>query len=273
MAIEFPEAATISSQMKSCLPGRKFARVEIKPTAANVIKWGFSNLDKVDISGEQIEDIHHYGDEIHIRFGSRHLMFGDLIGRLLYHAPGVDIHPKAKIVFHLDDGAAFSYLVSLYGYARVLTTREEIEKFIREQGISPFDPAFSPEYMAKVFSEPKRKIAKQNNIYGIEYKAGGICNGYWQDVLFKSGVLPSRKTATLKDADFEKMHHFSVEIIKAATNLNGHFDELDFWGQPGGYTRILGKHSKDQPCPQCGSAITAKNLLGSTSYYCLNCQH
>ncbi len=273
MAIEFPEAYTIASQMKTSLVGRRFARVEIRPSAANVIKWGFSNLDKVDIAGEEISGVLHYGDEIHIQMGDQHLMFGDLIGRLLYHAPGQQVHPKARIIFYLDDGAAFSYLISLYGYARVLTTRDEIDRFIREQGISPLDPAFSPAYMAKVFSESKRKIAKQNNIYGIQYKAGGIGNGYWQDVLFKAGVLPIRKSASLTDADFEKLHRSSVDVISAATAAHGHFDELDFFDQPGGYRRILGKHSKDQPCPQCGGAITTKNLLGSTSYYCQNCQH
>jgi formamidopyrimidine-DNA glycosylase len=273
MAIEFPEASTIASQMKDRLLGRTFARVEIRPSAANVIKWGFSNLDKVDIVGKEITGILHYGDEIHIQMWDWHLMFGDLIGKLLYHAPGQEIDPKARIVFHLDDGAAFSYLVSLYGYARVLTTPEEIEKFIREQGISPLDEAFTPEYMANVFSESKRKIAKQNNIYGIQYKAGGICNGYWQDVLFKAGVLPTRKSASLTEDDFVKMHHASVEVISEATEAHGHFDEVDFLEQPGGYRRILGKHSKDQPCPRCGGPITVKNLLGSTSYYCLNCQH
>jgi len=273
MAIEFPEAYTIASQMKDRILGRTFTRVEIKPSASNVIKWGFSNLDQVDISGKKITGVLHCGDEIHIQMGNWHLMFGDLIGKLLYHAPGQDVHPKAKIVFHLDDNSAFSYHVSLYGYARALTTREEIDKFIREQGISPLDEAFTPEYLARVFSESKRKIAKQNNIYGIQYKAGGICNGYWQDVLYSAGVLPTRKSASLTEEDFVKMHRASVEIISAATKARGHFDEVDFFEQPGGYRRILGKHSKDQPCPRCGGEITVKNLLGSTSYYCLNCQH
>jgi formamidopyrimidine-DNA glycosylase len=273
MAIEFPEAFTITSQMKTCLLGRTFSRVDIRPSAETVIKWGFSNLDKVDINGRLITDILHYGDEIHIQMGDWHLMFGDLIGKLLYHAPGTEIHPKARIVFHLDDGAAFSYLVSLYGYDRALTTRGEIEKFIREQGVSPLGEDFTPEYMARIFSEPKRKIAKQNNIYGIQYKAGGICNGYWQDVLFKAGVMPTRKSVSLTEEDFDKMHRYSVEIISAATRAGGHFDEVDFFGQAGGYIRTLGKHSKDLPCPQCGGPITSKNLLGSTSYYCMNCQH
>ena len=57
MAIEFPEAYTIASQMKTSLVGRRFARVEIRPSAANVIKWGFSNLDKVDIAGEEISGV------------------------------------------------------------------------------------------------------------------------------------------------------------------------------------------------------------------------
>lgn len=93
MAIEFPEAYTIYEQMKTVLLGRTIQRVEISNPKSSVFRWGFSNLDKVDIQGEQI----------HLHLKERHLMFGDLIGKLLYHPAGNSPSPMAKILFHLDN--------------------------------------------------------------------------------------------------------------------------------------------------------------------------
>jgi formamidopyrimidine-DNA glycosylase len=272
LAIEFPEAFTICEQMKTVLPGRTIHRVEIADPNSSVFRWGFSNLDKVDIQGERINQITQHGDQVHIHFVDRHLMFGDLIGKLLYHPVGSDLPPKAKILFHLDDGAAFSYSVSLYGYASAVSL-DKAEAFIKETGLSPLDPQFTPDYLGKVFSESKRRIAKQQNVYGIQYKAAGVGNGYWHDILFLAGVLPARKSKDLTSHDLEQLHHHTVQVIRGATAAHGSADELDFFGNPGGYRRIMGRQIKDKPCPRCGNPITAKNLLGSTSYYCTSCQH
>jgi formamidopyrimidine-DNA glycosylase len=62
------------------------------------------------------------------------------------------------------------------------------------------------------------------------------------------------------------------QVLSDALAARGSLDEVDFFGVPGGFRRILGAHAKGKPCPKCGLPIQVKNLLGSAAYYCENCQ-
>ena len=271
MAIEYPEAYHIAQQMTQTLVGRRIRQVILRDVSASVFRWGFVNLHKVDVTRQSILTIEQHGDEIYLHLDGLNLRFGAMIGKLLYHVPGERPAVKAQVAFLLDDGAAFTYNPSLYGYCQARTDGE-IEACRMAAGISPFDPAFTPEYLARAFAEPKRKIAKQMNVDLVQYKAAGVGNGYWMDILFLSGVHPERKSSAIGSTEFEQLHAQTVKVIRDALEARGSIDEVDFFGAPGGYRRILGAHAKGQPCPRCGQPIQAKSLLGSTAYFCVNCQ-
>jgi formamidopyrimidine-DNA glycosylase len=271
MAIEYPEALKIAEQMSTTILGRRIVEVSIRDLTATAFRWGFSNLDKVDVADHIIESVTHHGDSMVLRLGDLNLYFGELIGRLLYHAPGEKATPKACVKFHLDDGACFTFNPTLYGWARALDN-EQLDDWITAAGISPFDPAFTPDYLGLAFAEPKRRIAKQMNVIGVKYKAGGMGNGYWQEVLYLSGISPARRASDLTASDLERLHGYTLKVLNEAIAAGGSEDEVDFFGRPGAYVRKIGKHLRGAPCPVCGSTIVAKNLLGSTSYICPGCQ-
>lgn len=271
MAIEFPEALKISGQMKDVLVGRKISKIEIRDINSSVFRWGFVNLQDVDLTGRVINSISHHGDDIFIHMDGMNLRFGAMIGKLLYHKIGESIPKKAQVTFNLDDGCSFTYNPSLYGWAQGLTD-EQMEKCIKAGGLSPLDSLFTYEYLSKAFAEPKRKIVKQMNVDFVEYKAAGVGNGYWHDILFLSGVHPERKTSDVTMDEVERLWSNIIKVIKQAVDAGGSVDEVDLFGHPGGYKRILGKHSKDMTCPVCGTKIETKNVLGSASYYCPACQ-
>jgi formamidopyrimidine-DNA glycosylase len=271
MAIEYPESYFIAEQMMQTLVGRRLVQVSIRDASASVFRWGFVNLHKVDIIGQHIRTIEQQGDEIYLRMEGLNLRFGAMIGKLLYHAPGEKPAPKAQVTFILDNGAAFTYNPTLYGFCQARSD-DEIEACRKAAGLSPFDPAFTPEYLARAFAETKRKIAKQMNVDFVQYKAAGVGNGYWMDVLFLSQVHPQRKSSEITMEEFVRLQANTLQVLSGALAARGSLDEMDFFGVPGGYRRILGAHSKGQPCPNCGQPIQAKSLLGSTAYFCSNCQ-
>ena len=203
--------------------------------------------------------------------GDLNLRFGAMIGKLLYHAASEKPALKAQVAIYLDDGATFTYNPTLYGYCQARPD-DEIEACRRAAGISPFDPAFTPGYLANAFAEPKRKIAKQMNLDYVKFKAAGIGNGYWMDVLYRSGVHPQRKALDITPDEIDRLHANTLRVLDESLNARGSVDEVDFFGKPGGYRRILGAHAKGQPCPKCGQPIQAKSLLGSAAYFCVNCQ-
>lgn len=271
MAIEYPESTIIAGQMRQVLPGRTLARVDIRDAASTVFRWGFSNLDQVNIVGERITRICQFGDYIFVEMETHALTFGDMIGKILYHRPGEKRPPKAAITLELDDGAAFSYNPSLYGYCKAFTPKE-LAAFVPHTWVQPLDEAFTPDYLARAFAEPERKIAKQMNVFNVKYKAAGVGNGYWQEVLFLCGVHPQRKARDITPAEIERLHACTLQVLRAALEENGSAEEKDFFNASGGYVRTMGGRLKGRPCPVCGEPIQGKNILGANVYFCAKCQ-
>jgi formamidopyrimidine-DNA glycosylase len=63
-----------------------------------------------------------------------------------------------------------------------------------------------------------------------------------------------------------------VQTLRAAVEAGGRTSELDLFGRPGGYARILDSASAGQPCPVCGAAIEKIQFMGGASYFCPSCQ-
>lgn len=271
MAIEYPEATIIVRQMRDVLPGRKVKTVHIKDENSSVVKWGFVNLHKVDITGERVNAVSQFGDYIFIEMDRHMLMFGDMIGKILYHRSGEDRLPKSAVVVELDDGAGFSYNPSLYGFCSAIEP-EAKAKHAKAAWVQWHDAAFTPDYLARVWADPMRKIAKQMNVFNVEYKVAGIGNGYWQEILYLAGVHPQRKAKDITRAEIDKLYGFSRQVIANALDKHGSEDEMDFYGARGGYTRVMGGKLKGQPCPKCGTLIEGKSILGANVYFCPGCQ-
>ena len=52
----------------------------------------------------------------------------------------------------------------------------------------------------------------------------------------------------------------------------GRDGEIDLFGQPGGYRRILSSETAGKPCPECETPIEKIQYLGGASYFCPKCQ-
>jgi formamidopyrimidine-DNA glycosylase len=109
-------------------------------------------------------------------------------------------------------------------------------------------------------------------IQGLYDYLSGLQNGYFQDILFCAGILPSRKISGLSEQEKKKLHHCIVSVIKEAVELGGNSEDVDIYNTPGHYQRKMGSHLKGKPCKTCGTTIQSVNLLGSLSHYCPGCQ-
>ena len=271
MGIEYPESTVISGQMRQVLPERTITGVAIRDANAVVFRWGFSNLNQIDLRGSQINHIRQFGDTIFVELGPYALVFSDMIGKILYHRPTEKRPPKAAITLELDDGAAISYNPSLYGYCKALTPAETAA-FAPATWVQPLDDAFTADYLGRAFAEPERKIAKQMNVFNVAYKAAGVGNGYWQEILFLSGVRPERKARDITPEEIGKLHANTRQVMRSAIEKGGSAEEKDFFNASGGYVRRMGGRLKGQPCSVCGETIQGKHIMGANVYFCPHCQ-
>src|ERR1035437_9573008 len=103
----------------------------------------------------------------------------------------------------------------------------------------------------------------------------GVGNIYADESLFRAGIRPRRRAASLTRAELGKLHVALQAVLREAIKLGGSSvnDYVDAEGQEGFFQlrhRVYGREGK--PCLVCGAAIKRVIIAGRSSHYCSNCQ-
>jgi formamidopyrimidine-DNA glycosylase len=103
----------------------------------------------------------------------------------------------------------------------------------------------------------------------------GVGNIYADESLFRAGIRPRRRAATLTRDQLGKLHRFVQEVLREAIALGGSSisDYVDADGEEGFFQlqhRVYGREA--EPCLVCKTAIKRIVLLGRSSHYCPKCQ-
>ncbi len=103
----------------------------------------------------------------------------------------------------------------------------------------------------------------------------GVGNIYADEALFRAGIRPRRRAATITQAQFRKLHASVQEVLREAIALGGSSisDYVDADGEEGLFQlkhRVYGREG--EPCLICRTAIKRVVLNGRSSHYCPKCQ-
>jgi formamidopyrimidine-DNA glycosylase len=103
----------------------------------------------------------------------------------------------------------------------------------------------------------------------------GVGNIYADESLFRAGLRPRRKAATVSREKLCKLHASVQEVLHEAIKLGGSSisDYVDADGEEGFFQlqhRVYGREG--EPCLVCGTRIRRIVLAGRSSHYCENCQ-
>ncbi len=103
----------------------------------------------------------------------------------------------------------------------------------------------------------------------------GVGNIYADESLFRSGIRPRRRAASLTRAELQKLHVALQAVLREAIKLGGSSvnDYVDADGQEGFFQlrhRVYGREG--EPCLVCGTAIKRVIIAGRSSHYCPQCQ-
>jgi formamidopyrimidine-DNA glycosylase len=103
----------------------------------------------------------------------------------------------------------------------------------------------------------------------------GVGNIYADESLFRAGLRPRRKAASISREKLNKLHISVQEVLREAIHLGGSSisDYVDADGEEGFFQlqhRVYGREG--EPCLVCGTAIRRVVLAGRSSHYCVNCQ-
>jgi formamidopyrimidine-DNA glycosylase len=103
----------------------------------------------------------------------------------------------------------------------------------------------------------------------------GVGNIYADEALYRAGVRPRRRAASLTRDELRKLHKGLTHVLREAIRLGGSSisDYVNSDGQEGFFQlkhRVYGREG--EPCRKCASAIKRVVIGGRSSHYCPKCQ-
>ncbi len=103
----------------------------------------------------------------------------------------------------------------------------------------------------------------------------GVGNLYADESLFRAGIRPRRRAATITRQQLARLYNSIREVLKEAIALGGSSvsDYVDAEGNKGFFQlrhRVYGRES--EPCLVCKTLIKRIIIAGRSSHYCPKCQ-
>jgi len=103
----------------------------------------------------------------------------------------------------------------------------------------------------------------------------GVGNIYADESLFRAGIRPRRRAATIKREQFAKLHAAVQEVLKEAIALGGSSvsDYVNADGEEGFFQLQHRVYAREgEPCSVCKKPIQRVVIAGRSSHYCPRCQ-
>ncbi len=202
------------------------------------------------------------------------LVLGECGGKLLYHPPGSPPPPKYHLLIHFDDGSALSVTTQMWGAMELYERgREEERQYIRGMRPTPIDTSFTLEYFNNLIDgllQGEKRSCK--SLLTQDQLIPGLGNSIAQDILFRSGLHPRRPLAELDSSQRCNLYGMIKDTVSEVVRQGGRNDELDLFGRPGGYERIMDSRAAGRPCPVCSTTVQKMAYLGGSCYFCPQCQ-
>lgn len=200
--------------------------------------------------------------------GSSLIFHLKLTGQLLLNSePG----KYTRAVFKFTDGTNLVFNnVRKFGWWKRVKDTSEIEK---DFGPEPLAEDFTLKKFKEMLS--KRAKAKIKPLLMNQQFMAGIGNIYSDEILFASGVRPTRRVKTLKEKEIKRIFQKMKEILKEAIRYQGSSVEyyVDAHGQKGRYVKyhqVYGREGK--PCKKCGAIIKRIKIASRSAHFCPRCQ-
>lgn len=274
--LEGPEMATIARQMQEALPGNRVAECVRGNTEH---KWAWYNLERDEYEalakGKEVGEVRHHGKWIYTAMEPGHtLVLGEMGGRINFHEDDKSIPKKHHLLFRFEDDTYLTVAMRMWAFMGLHKSDSLGQlKYAAKQGEYPLSDAFTFDYFQGLFDD--EEIKPKTSVKKFVISTPGVCgvgNGYLQDILFHAKLHPKHLLLDMTDDHKLALYDATRAVFTRATDLRGMDTECDFFGQPGGYVRILDTRTKGQPCTVCGAPIEKISYLGGSCYLCPSCQ-
>jgi len=184
------------------------------------------------------------------------------------------VEKHTHVLFHLTDGTDLRYRdVRQFGTMHLFRPGEELaQPPLSKLGVEPLDDAFTAEELRRLLG--KRKAPIKPLLLNQAYVAG-LGNIYVDESLHKAGIHPERPAASLRPAEWTRLHEAIRRTLQEAVDAGGSSvrSYVNGQGEMGMFQlRLYVYGREDEPCRTCGTAIVKTVLGGRGTHVCPVCQ-
>lgn len=271
---EAPDLFVIRDYLEPRLAGRTITvTAERKPLVLrNMTGVPFAK----DLSGRVFKSITRKGKLLLFEFSvsssgdERRMVISPMLtGGLRYCLPADRMEASTVLTFDLDDGHQLRYFDQKRMGQVYYLRPEQLVEIVRleNQGPDVLDEPLDADAF-KLAMKPFRGEVK--GILTRGQAVSGIGNAYADEILFSAGIFPFRKKSKLTADEFDRLHRAvygvpqdAVAVLQARVGDAIHKKVRDFM-------KVHGKGG--EPCPVCGSRISAIKANRRETNFCRTCQ-
>lgn len=278
MSIELPEIEILSRQMNDALPSKTVENILVD-NYEKLQKISFFNKDLTlyeDLVGCKIESIAGRGTVIRIKLSkSMNLLLApEMGGEIRYHRSADTLPRKLHFKTVFKDGSILTVSLKGYGliYSSADATLKDIYSYKRDvlEGVSPLEDSYTQEYVLNALQEKDKNL--KTLMVGKEAIIVGYGNAGFQEIAYKAGIHPKRKSSTLSKAEMISLFKAIRNVTDSRIKKGGKDSFTDLYGVSGTHVPYVGGHLRGKPCPKCGASIERLMFGGGPTYFCPTCQ-
>ena len=181
-----------------------------------------------------------------------------------------------RIIFDLSNNQKLIYNdIRKFGFIKFIK-KDNLEQssHLKNLGPEPLSTEFNIRYFKNYIKKKKRTI---KDILMDQKFISGLGNIYVNEILFFSGIRPTKEIKKLSNVEIKKIIKYSKKIIAKAILLGG--SSIKDFSSTGGkkgtfqqYFSVYGKKGEKCSNKNCGNVITKIVISNRASFYCSKCQ-
>ena len=268
--LELPEVLTLSRQLDKELKGRVIASAGRgnSPHKFAFFKPSEKGLARA-LAGKKVDAVRGEGKCIFFDLKPRAVFcIAEMDGSILFHGSCASLPAKYQLLVSFSDGTALTATVGLWGFFGVGGTAPVLVN--QTNTIDPLGREFTPARLERLFAEYPRPNHAIKAFLINRPRLRGFGNGYMQEMLFRAGILPMRRVASIDRQERRRLYRAIRGVLAEATRKGGSANACDIHGRPGRFVKALG--AKVKSCTVCRTPIERRSFLGGATYYCPRCQ-
>lgn len=279
---ELPEVETIARGLDQNLAGDVIESVwlgekpePLKSSAAEIAAvLEHSRIQKVRRVGKHIVfdlDTASRARSGKAKAGGQWIVHLGMTGQLLIAKPETEPIKHTHALLKLKSGRELRFVdPRRFGRLAVLAASSDVARQFAAPGDEPLDAL--PERFVSLFRGRKTPI---KSALLNQKLLSGVGNIYADESLFRAGIRPRRRAASLSREQLRRLHTALRQVLREAIKAGGSSinDYVDAEGREGFFQlrhRVYGREGK--PCLVCKTPIKRIVIAGRSSHYCPNCQ-